>query len=127
MRRTHKLLITLAVIGAATLLIAWNTSAQEARPAMSVTDAKRDAAALETREIAVRGTVDAASIVANGTLVESFVIVDGSEQLKVEFHKPPPDNFGPKDVVVNGRVQRQPDGAVVLFADSIQVGCSSKY
>ena len=127
MRRSHKLLITLAVVGAATLLIAWNTSAQTARPAMSVSDAKRDAAQLEQKEVAVRGMVEAPSIVLNGTIVESFVIEDGSEKLRVEYNRPPPDNFGPKDVVVNGRVQRQADGTVVLLADSIQVGCSSKY
>lgn len=127
MRRAQKILITLAVVGAASLLIVWNTSAQEARPAMSVTDAKKDAAQLQDRAVAVRGTVDAASIVLNGTLVERFVIGDGVEKLQVEFHQAPPDNFGPKDVVVNGRVLRNDDGTVVLFADSIQVGCSSKY
>jgi cytochrome c-type biogenesis protein CcmE len=94
---------------------------------MSVTTAKRDAAQLGQQPVAVRGTVDAASIVLNGTLVESFIIEDGSEKLLVQYRQPPPENFGPKDVVVNGRVQRTEDGSIVLLADSIQVGCSSKY
>jgi cytochrome c-type biogenesis protein CcmE len=127
MRRKNKILVTFAIIGAATILIAWNANAQTSRPAMSVTDAKRDAALLADKPIAVRGSVQAGSIVLNGTLVDTFVLGDGGEKLLVHYGSVAPENFGPKDIVVNGVVVPQADGTVVLRATSIQVGCSSKY
>lgn len=127
MRRTHKFLITSLVIGASALLIAWNTSAESARPALGVADAKREALALQGQPVAVRGTVLEGSIVMNGSLVESFVVADSEEQLLVWFGAPPPDSFGPKEVVVYGVLETDVSGVALLRAESIQVGCSSKY
>ena len=127
MRRARKLLITCLVIGAAVLLIAWNTTAQTSRTALGVSDAKRDAANLEGREIALKGTVVAGSIVLNQSRIESFDVMDSQERLHVLYGLAPPENFGPKDVVVNGFLNRTADGGIVFQAHSIQVGCSSKY
>lgn len=127
MRRPHKLLVTCLVVGAATALIAWNTAAEAGAPALGVADAKRRAALHESQAVAVRGSVLAESIVVQGSLVESFVIADAEEQLRVVYNQLPPDNFGPKDVVVNGVLGLGDEGEPVLYATSIQVGCSSKY
>lgn len=127
MRRPHKFLITSLVIGASALLIAWNTSAESARPALGVAEAKRGALELQGQPVAVRGTVLEGSIVMNGTFVESFVVADAQEQLLVLFGAPPPDSFGPKEVVVYGVMDADASDAALLRAESIQVGCSSKY
>lgn len=127
MRRTQKLLITSLVVGAAVGLILWNTAADTAAPAIGVTEAKRKAGDYSPTQVAVRGTVLAESIQFNASRVESFVIADSLEQLQVSFNQTPPDNFGPKEVVVYGLLRTSEDGTVVLEAQSIQVGCSSKY
>lgn len=127
MQRRHKFLVTFAVIGAATLLIAWNTTADAGPAALGVAQAKREAAAYGSAPVQVRGSVMEASIVSNGSLVERFVLADSEEQMRVEYGRNPPDNFGPKEVVVRGHLRVEADGAVVLMADEIQVGCSSKY
>lgn len=127
MRRTQKLLVTFAVVGAACLLIAWNTTADAGPAAIGVTEAKREAAALGATPVQVRGTVTEASIVMNESRVERFVMADSEEQLRVEYGRTAPDNFGPKEVVVRGHLRVTDDGTVVLMADEIQVGCSSKY
>lgn len=127
MRRTHKLLVTSLVVGAAVGLIMWNTAADAAAPALGVAEAKRKASEYAPSTVSVRGTVLAESIQVNGTIVESFVIADSLEQLQVSFNQNPPDNFGPKEVVVYGALRTVDDGSVVLDAQSIQVGCSSKY
>src|SRR5688500_6145734 len=98
MRRTHKFVITSLVVGAAVLLIMWNTAAETAAPALGVAEAKRKAGELSPTTVAVRGIVLAESIMLNGTVVESFVIADALEELHVEFGQNPPDNFGPKEV-----------------------------
>jgi cytochrome c-type biogenesis protein CcmE len=127
MRRTQKLLVTSLVVGAAVGLILWNTAAETAAPALGVSEAKRKAADYETGAVAVRGLVLADSILLNGSIVESFVIADSLEQLRVEYNQPPPDNFGPKDVIVYGMLRTTSEGTILLQATSIQVGCSSKY
>lgn len=127
MRRTQKLLITSLVIGAAVGLILWNTAAETAAPALGVAEAKRKAGEFSPTTVSVRGTVTPESIVVNGTKLESFVIADSLEQLQVLFNQTPPDNFGPKEVVVYGSLMTSEDGSVFLAAQSIQVGCSSKY
>jgi cytochrome c-type biogenesis protein CcmE len=118
MRRTQKLLVTSLVVGAAVGLILWNTAAETAAPALGVSEAKRKAADYETGAVAV---------LLNGSIVESFVIADSLEQLRVEYNQPPPDNFGPKDVIVYGMLRTTSEGTILLQATSIQVGCSSKY
>jgi cytochrome c-type biogenesis protein CcmE len=127
MRRTQKLLITSLVIGAAVGLILWNTAAETTAPALGVAEAKRKASDYAPTTVAVRGTVVAESIRLNGTSLDSFVIADSLEQLQVRFNQTPPDNFGPKEVVVYGSLKSLADGSIVLDAQSIQVGCSSKY
>ncbi|MBI2077883.1 MAG: cytochrome c maturation protein CcmE [Euryarchaeota archaeon] len=127
MQRRQKFLVTFGVIGAATLLIAWNTTADAGPAALGVAQAKRDAATYGATPVQVRGSVVEASIVANGSLVESFTIADSEEQMRVEYGRNPPDNFGPKEVVVRGHLRIGDDGGVTLMADEIQVGCSSKY
>ncbi|HLE47294.1 MAG TPA: cytochrome c maturation protein CcmE [Candidatus Thermoplasmatota archaeon] len=127
MRRSQKLLVTFLVVGAATLLIAWNTSADAGPAALGVTQAKREAATLGAAPVQVRGTVMEASVLMNESRVESFVIADSDEQMRVEYGRTAPDNFGPKEVVVRGHLRVDADGSVVLMADEIQVGCSSKY
>lgn len=127
MIRRQKFLVTGLVVGAAALLILWNTSAQSATPALGVAEAKRDAPRLQGQAVAVRGTVVEGSIETNGSVVERFVLADSLEQLLVEFGKTPPDNFGPKEVVVYGVVEHSAEGRIVLHAQSLQVGCSSKY
>jgi cytochrome c-type biogenesis protein CcmE len=94
---------------------------------MGVTEAKRKAGSPDVTSVAVRGLVLAESIQVSGSTVQSFVIADSLEQLLVEFNQTAPDNFGPKEVVVYGSLGTKPDGTVVLTAQSIQVGCSSKY
>lgn len=127
MRRARKTLVAFLVLSAATLLILWNTAAQEAPQAIGVSEAKRRAALLEDTPLSVRGIVVEGSIVTNGSVVESFAIEDSEEQLLVLLGQVPPDGFGPKDVVVNGRLRLMDDGLVVLEAESLQVGCASKY
>lgn len=127
MRRPAKLLTALLVVSAALGLIAWNTSAQTAPPALSVSDAKRQAADLAGTEVSVRGTVVEGSIVQDASVVVSFVVADSFERLRVQFGQTPPDNFGVKEVVVRGSLGQDAQAVVVLEAHSIQVGCSSKY
>jgi cytochrome c-type biogenesis protein CcmE len=127
MRRAKKLLITGLVLVAAALVIAWNTSAQSADPALGVTAAKRAGLHGVDGEQSVRGTVLESSIVHEGGRLRSFVLSDGTEQLLVLYNQTPPDAFGPKDVMVKGHLDVDSEGRVVLQATNIQVGCSSKY
>lgn len=126
MRARNKAGVGLFVMAMALSIVLWNVSASSS-PAMSVSDAKRDAGALQNRTLGVRGSVMEASIVVAGSIVESFVITDASESLLVLFNRTPPDNFGPKEVMVFGSLRLDPDGPVAFEATSIQVGCSSKY
>jgi cytochrome c-type biogenesis protein CcmE len=127
MRRAHRVMAALAVVAAAGIIILWNTAAQETPTTIGVGEAKRQAAQLDDRPLQVRGFIQEGSIVFNGSVVESFVVADDHEALLVLYGQLPPDAFGPKDVVVNGKIRTTDDGSVVLDADSIHVGCSSKY
>ncbi len=127
MRRKAKLLVALIVVAASAGLVLWNTSSTAGSPAMGVSEAKHKAETLQGDSITVRGTVVAGSIVEDGARVVEFVVGDGTEQLRVLFNRTPPDNFGAKEVVVDGTMDVGADGVPLLRADEIKVGCASKY
>jgi cytochrome c-type biogenesis protein CcmE len=127
MKRAKKLAIAVAVLAAASLLILWNTASSQGPTTLGVGDAKREAGTLKGAPVAVRGTVVEDSIVTNGTVVESFMMADDYETLLVIYGQTPPDGFGPKEVIVNGAMRVGDDGTVTLVANSLFVGCSSKY
>ena len=127
MRRTQRLAVAGLVVLAATGLLVFNAGADEGPTTLGVSDAKRDAGALLGQPIAVRGFIEEGTIVYNGTMVETFVIADQGERLWVRYGQNPPDAFGAKDVVVYGSLSTLEDGTVVLDADSVFVGCASKY
>lgn len=127
MRASAKLAAALFVVAASGLLIVWNTSAASAPPALGVSDAKRQYAVHQDREVSVRGTVVEGSLRELTPTEHHFVIADAFEQLRVVYRGILPDSFGVKEVVARGTLV-EGDGAVVqLDATAIQVGCSSKY
>lgn len=127
MRRLAKLLVALLVVGASVAVVLWNSTAETAPPALSVADAKRNAAPLEGRDVTVRGSVVEGTIVMDGGRVAAFVMGDIAEKISVHYNRTPPDNFGSKEVVVHGSLHVGSDGVPWLEATTIQVGCASKY
>lgn len=126
MRRRAKLLTALILVSASATLILWNTGAAAPSPAMGVSDAKWKAHALEGQEVTIRGTIELGSIKESEGRVQEFVVADEFEKLLVRFNQTPPDNFGAKEVMAKGHLVIE-DGVPVLIAESIQVGCASKY
>jgi cytochrome c-type biogenesis protein CcmE len=127
MRRRTKFVVALLLIAASLGLVLWNTGTAAAPPALTVSDAKFRALEHPDTEATVRGNVVEGSIVESGGRVASFLVEDGQERLLVFYNDTPPDNFGAKQVVVQGTLGLDDAGLPVLRATSIQVGCASKY
>lgn len=108
-------------------VVVWNTSASQVPEAIGVSDAKRQAQLLDGKPLSVRGVVLEGTIIEDEGRLKEFVLADEFEQLRVYYEGSPPDNFGAKDVVVEGTIQVQDDGVPVLNATQIKVGCASKY
>lgn len=127
MRRRTKLVVALLLVGASVGLVVWNTSTAAAPPALTVTDAKHHALDRPGADATVRGNVVEGSIVETDGRVVSFLVEDGQERLLVLYNETPPDNFGAKQVAVKGTLELDAQGLPILHAESIQVGCASKY
>lgn len=127
MRRRSKLWITILVVALSATVVLWNSSADTAAPALGVSDARYQAAALDGQAVTVRGTVLEGSIVEDGPTLVEFVVADHLEQLRVVYGQNPPDNFGVKEVVLQATLVTGEDGTPYLEAHAIQVGCASKY
>jgi len=127
MRRRTKFFVALLLIAASLALVLWNASAATAPPALTVTDAKYRAIEHPQTDATVRGNVVEGSIVEVDGRVVSFQVEDGRERLPVTYNATPPDNFGAKQVVVRGTLAVDDHGLPVLQAQTIQVGCASKY
>jgi cytochrome c-type biogenesis protein CcmE len=127
MRRNAKLIVAFLLVAASAGLVLWSTSAATTPPALGVSEAKQRAATLEGQTVTVRGNVVEGTIEESDGRVLSFVVEDHAERLRVLYGRPPPDNFGAKQVVLTGAFGFDAEGTPIFHAESIQVGCASKY
>lgn len=127
---------TTSVVIAAILIagaVGWALDGVESTdPYRDVSTIVDDPSAFAANPSSIKGLVVAGTIADEGGLI-TFLLEDqsGNEafngtNMSVRYAGVLPDAFGPKLVVVTGRVIPATDG-FVFDADEIQVGCSSKY